>query len=379
MTLPTARPRWSTSTKLFVSALLTLFALYLLSSFRVVIPPLVLAAILAYVISPLVNGLQSRLHLSRGLATLMAYVVVLAILAVIPALFVPPLVNQLTMLNLDFQQIILDVEGFLGQRVVIGPLTIDGVQLVEQAVAAMQAVLEPLFGQTLGIAVEVITSFAWVVFIIVISFYLVKDSEQLMAWAERIPPPAYRGDFRRLKAEINAIWSAFFRGQLTLAATVAVIFTIAGFILGLPFTLALAVLAGLLEFVPSVGHGIWLTIASILVFFQGSTWIPLPNWLVMVILISLHLVFQQVDLNYLIPRIIGRRVHLHPLVIILGIVAGAALAGVLGVVLAAPTIASLRVLSRYLLACLFDQDPFGSATEPRLADYDENQQPAQAA
>jgi len=75
----------------------------------------------------------------------------------------------------------------------------------------------------------------------------------------------------------------------------------------------------------------------------------------------LHIIFQQFDLNYLIPRIIGRQVHLPPLVVILGIVAGAAFAGVLGVALAAPTIASSRVISRYIYANLFDLNPFPEA------------------
>lgn len=86
----------------------------------------------------------------------------------------------------------------------------------------------------------------------------------------------------------------------------------------------------------------------------------------MLIVIGLHLVYQQFDLNYLIPRIIGRSVHLPPLVVILGIVTGAALAGVLGILLAAPTIASARVLSRYLFANLFDLDPFATSAVPLL-------------
>jgi predicted PurR-regulated permease PerM len=170
--------------------------------------------------------------------------------------------------------------------------------------------------------------------------------------------PEYQDDFRRLRNEINAIWNAFFRGQLILALAVAFIFIAAGFILGIPFALAMGVLAGLLEFIPSIGHGIWLVIASLLTLFQGSTWIPLPNWIVMIIVIGLHMIFQQVDLNVLIPRIIGRRVHLHPLVVILGIIVGAVFAGVLGVVLAAPTIASARALGRYIYAKLLDLEPF---------------------
>jgi predicted PurR-regulated permease PerM len=73
-------------------------------------------------------------------------------------------------------------------------------------------------------------------------------------------------------------------------------------------------------------------------------------------IIGLHLFFEQLDLNYLIPHIIGRRVHLPPLVVILGIVSGALLAGVLGIPLAAPTIASGRVIGRFIFANLFDME-----------------------
>ena len=139
-----------------------------------------------------------------------------------------------------------------------------------------------------------------------------------------------------------------------------------GLALGLPFALAMAVFAGAMEFLPSVGHAIWLTVASILAFFGGSTWLPLPNWAFMLILIGLHLVFEQFDLNYLIPRVIGRSVHLRPLVVILGIVTGAVLAGVLGILLAAPSIASLRVIGRYTYANLFDLDPFPESAAPPL-------------
>jgi predicted PurR-regulated permease PerM len=139
---------------------------------------------------------------------------------------------------------------------------------------------------------------------------------------------------------------------------VTTIISIAGLIIGLPFALAMGVLAGILELVPSIGYIIWLIIASILVFTLGSNWMPIPNWAFTLLVIGLHLVFIQFDLNYLIPRIIGRRVQLPPLVVILGIVVGGVLAGVLGIFLAAPTIASARVIGRYIYANLTDQDPF---------------------
>jgi predicted PurR-regulated permease PerM len=134
----------------------------------------------------------------------------------------------------------------------------------------------------------------------------------------------------------------------------------------MPFALAMGVLAGLLEFLPSIGHGIWLTIGALLAFFAGSTRLPIPNWAFALLVTGMHIFFQQFDLNYLIPRIIGRRVHLPPLVVILGIVTGALLAGVLGILLAAPTIASARVVGRYIYANLFDQEPFPTPIAPPL-------------
>ena len=359
------RPRWSSQTKLIVTLLVLGLLLYLLFRFSAVIPPVILAVILAYVLSPLVNLLQERLRLPRTLATVVTYLLLIALIIAVPAVVIPALAAEVTGLNLDFQRILNQIEDFFGHEYIIAGWTINGSALFEQAVGLVQEVLQPLFGQTLGVAVEVISSIVWLVFIMVVSFYLVKEGPNASVWLDRLPPPDYQDDFIQMRREMGQIWEAFFRGQLVLALVVSLIFVVVGLVIGLPFALAMAVLAGILEFLPSIGHGIWLTIASILAFFVGSVWLRLPNWIFLLIVIGLHIVFQQFDLNYLIPRIIGRRVHLHPLVVILGIVTGAALAGVLGIALAAPTIASARILGRYVYANIFDMPPFPEeTTEP---------------
>lgn len=351
-------PRWSVASKVLAGFSLLALLTYLLFRFSLMIPPFVLAVILAYVLSPFAGALQRRLRIRRGLATVLTYLGLFGFAALIPALVVPSLVQQLSELNVNVQEIAASVEELLSQDILLGGFRFNLGQLATPVVEALRALAEPVFGRTLGIAFDVITSFVWAVFIVVVSFYLVKDATRFRAWAEALPPPAYRADAQRLVGEINVVWGAFFRGQLVLALVVAAIMTLLSLAVGMPYALAMGALAGLLEFLPSIGHGIWLFTASILLFFQGSTWIPVPNWAAMVLVIGLHIVFQQVDLNYLIPRIIGRRVRLHPLVVILGIVAGATVAGVLGVMLAAPTIASARILGRYSFARIFDLEPF---------------------
>jgi predicted PurR-regulated permease PerM len=319
---------------------------------------MVVAIVLAFVLSPIVKRIEKRLRLKRIWATLIVYILLLGIASLVPILVVPVLVDQFGRLNVNIQEIILTVEGFLRREILIGGVSLNLAEIFDQVAGSLQNLVEPYLGQTLGIAFDVIGSVVWGVFIIVISFYLVKDGAQFWKWFEGLVPPMYRGDYMRLRSEIYVIWSSFFRGQLILAFIVAILFIGVGFIIGIPFAIAMGVFAGLMEFIPSIGHGIWLFVASLLVFFRGSTWLPLQNWVVMLIVIGLHLVFEQVDLNFLIPRIIGRRVRLHPLVVILGILVGAVLGGVLGVVLAAPTISSIRVIGRYVYARLLDLDPY---------------------
>jgi predicted PurR-regulated permease PerM len=360
------RPRWSTTTKLVVVLLSLALFIYLLFRFSAVIPPLVLALILAYVLSPPVNFIERRLHFPRGLAILLAYLVLLGLTAVILALIIPPFLIQLSGLSEDLQRFVRTFKDFLGHRYIFLGMVINLDALIENLRGSLQAIFQPFVGRTFSLVAEIISSIVWLVFIMVVGFYFIKDGEKLRAWLENLVPPDYRPDYIHLRNEISQIWSAFFRGQIVLASVVAILFSMIGFILGLPFPLPMAIFAGLMEFLPSLGHGIWLFFASLLAFFIGSTWLPLPNWAFMLIVIGLHLIFEQFDLNYLIPRIIGRSVHLPPLVVILGIVSGALLGGVLGILLAAPTIASLRVLGRYIYANIFDLEPFPGSVSTAL-------------
>lgn len=352
------RTSWSQQTRALVVLVLLVLAGYLLYRFKAAIIPLVLASVLAYVLAPLVGALQRWLKIPRVPAILLVYLVMFGLLAGVLSVVIPLSIAQGKLFQEEAPELYQGIKTAFGQDIVIVGYTVDLQAVWDGMSGALQSAINPLLGQSLHMITTVITSLVWIIFTIVISIYLLKDGADIITWLQERIPPLYRSDFIQLKDEINAIWSAFFRGQLLLALVVAAIMTCISIILGLRYGLILGLLAGGLEFLPSVGHGIWLTLAGLVALIGGSYWIPLPGWAVALILIGFHLFFQQFDLNYLIPRIIGRSVHLPPMVVILGIVAGASIAGVLGIALAAPSIASVRVITHYIYAQLFDLDPF---------------------
>jgi len=358
------RPHWSTATKTIVVIFLVLGTVALLQQIQNIIPLLILALILAFVLNPVVNFFNRWARIPRSLVLLLIYIVVIASLIVLIATITPPLIRQIQNLMDELPAILENIEQWLAREIVLGPFTIDPSGLLDETQNILLETVQSVGSESVNFLGEFVTSVAKVgvtaIFLFIVSFYLVKDGHRAMDWFYGLVPDPYESDLRQLIHEINLVWGGFFRGQLTLGVVVGTIIGVACTIIGLPMALLMGVLAGLLEFLPSVGHGIWLTMAIPLALFSGSTWdwMPLSNFWFAALILGLHLVFQQIDLNYIIPRIIGGKVHLHPIVIILGILVGATVGGILGIFLAAPTISSMRVLGHYIYANLLDQDPF---------------------
>ena len=352
------RPRWSVPTKITVIVIALVMAAFLLYRFSVVIPPLVIAVLLAFILSPIVDGLAARVRVPRTAAAAGLYLLLLAALVTTAVLLIPELVRQALALSEDLARLVETIRRLSQTTLVVGELRLDLGKIIDSLTTTVGGSLQSIAEPTLNFLLNVVEFVVLSIVVLVVSFYLVKDGRLVLEVLDRLTPPLHRFDARRLRDEVNTVWSAFLRGQVILALVVSLIITVAGFVVGLPFALALGILAGLLEFLPSLGHGLWLAVALGVALVEGSVWLPIQNWAFALLVLGLHVVFQQVDLNFLIPRIIGGHVRLHPLVVILGIVVGAALAGVLGVALAAPVIASLRILGRYVYAGIFDLDPF---------------------
>ncbi|HEX9117270.1 MAG TPA: AI-2E family transporter, partial [Anaerolineae bacterium] len=218
--------------------------------------------------------------------------------------------------------------------------------------------LFPFAGRAVSVVRGAVNSLVATIYILAVSFYVAKDAPSMGRFIVSRIPERWRPELDRLWRELVQIWDAYVRGQIILGVIMAIITGLVTTILGVHNSAALGLMAFFVEFVPGVGHVIAGIIAVLIAFAMGSTWLPLPHlWFALVIAIA-YILMSQFENMYLLPRIIGHQISLHPVVVIIGALAGAAIGGVLGILLAAPTIASLRVLYGYGFHKLFDEDPF---------------------
>ncbi|MBC7241004.1 MAG: AI-2E family transporter [Anaerolineae bacterium] len=356
--------RWSAQAKLVVVIATMIAVVWALFRFSSLLSPLIIAVILAYLLTPLVNWLHRRARFPRVVALLVVYIILLGLISVVPLLVVPPLVKEFGNFRLDLESIIVNVISFLSRPISVLGFVLEPPNIYDQLVATLRGLLSPMAVSAVSILMGIASSLVWLIFILVVSFYLIKDADPIMHYLRGMIPPDLRPDADRLIAEIGDIWNSFFRGQLVLSATVGVITGVVVTALGLSNGAILGLLAGVLEVIPNFGPVLAAIPAILLALFQGSKFIPIGNGWFALVIAGAYVLIQQIENNYLVPRIIGRSVKLHPVVVLVGAVAGAYLGGILGVFLAAPVIASVRVLGRYLYRKVLDMEPFEPVLVP---------------
>lgn len=370
-------PPWSASNKRLVLLILLLLLALALYRFRLLLLPLSMAMILAYLIDPLVNQLTKRTPLTRNMSIGVIYLLLVAALVSIPVSTISPIVTQVTNFIHRTPQYISDIGEFFRDPIVIADdivipvdqLSLD--QLFTTLSSNLVEVVQTLGGQTLSIfgslASATISTVGWTIMVLFLSFYLVKDHHTLFDSIVKMAPRSYQEDLIQLSEGISVTWNAFLRGQLVLCLVVGTIIFIIALIIGLPNAITLGVIAGLMELIPTFGPILAAIPAVLIAAIQGeASWLGSlmsPFWFAVLVL-GIYGFVYQFENYYLVPRIIGHHLKLHPLVVVLGVLAGASVAGVLGILLAAPVLASARLIWLYIYCKLTDQDPFSDEFMP---------------
>jgi predicted PurR-regulated permease PerM len=333
---------------IIVSVGFGLWALYVLAS---VVLVLVVAVLFAYVIAPLVKLAERPIrfagqprHLSRVAAIVLIYTLLAGCVLGGGALLLPSAIEQANDIILrapaDAQSILTWEHGwsrYYGRLRIPAELR----SSIDQSMrAAAAAAVDSAKGWLLAFA-GALSHLPWLILVPIVAFFLLKDASNVRRAIVIALPYRDRLHGHRFFEELNATLAAFVRAQLLACAIVGTLCGLGFAALGIPYAVLLGVLAGVLEFIPLVGP-LMLAVAAAIV---GALQSPvLALWAV-----GFLGVLRLVEDFVIYPRLIGRGIALHPLAVIVAVLAGANLAGVAGVFLAVPTVAVASIVYRHWL------------------------------
>ncbi|MGB3716531.1 MAG: AI-2E family transporter [Candidatus Promineifilaceae bacterium] len=363
-------PQWDRTLKIFVAAASVIVLVVFAMRFQNLILQIAAAAIIAYVATPFIDMLAKKTPLARGTSILITYVIVLILITTVFIAFGTTVFNQALNLVYTVPDIVEGSVEWLSttEEISIGPYHLDvgafwgrlDQELIqEQLIPSIGSIVRQTGGtllQLLGSGVQIGTQ---VLFTIVISIYLAFEIPNLGSYVERAAHrPGYGRDARVLIRDFGRIWRAYLRGQVILGLIIGGAVWISLTILGVQNSFGLGVLSGLLEFLPILGPLIGTAAAAIVAFLQPTNYIGLSPVAFALVVIGVMILIQQIENNLLVPRIVGGALDLHPLIIIVGVFVGGAMAGLIGAILAAPLLATVKLLGTYAWRKMFDLPPF---------------------
>ncbi|HQD76895.1 MAG TPA: AI-2E family transporter [Bacillota bacterium] len=327
---------------LFLITLLTI-GLYILYLLRGLLISFILAVLIVYLIYPLVFAIEKR-GTPRVWAILIAYLALFIVVAGIFMYGVPRIVKQLHGLEetipLYTEQFYEMINSFQLR------LTNLGVgESVRQVIDERVSWFEEYMLQLVRGAVDALLGIVGYIFKIilapVLAFYFLKDIENIHRKVVSIIPAERREDIVELFQEINQILTSYTRGYLLVAAIIGGLTTLAMALLGVDFALMLGIFAGLTELIPYFGPVIG-AIPAVSLAVLESKWLALKVVLAFIII-------HQLEGSIISPKILGDKVGLHPLVVIVSLLIGGELYGLVGMLLAVPVSAILKVIFKYFI------------------------------
>lgn len=309
---------------------------------REILTPFILAGIFAYILNPIVDFISNKIKLPRTLSVVIIYVLLTA------GVIAGGMSLSRRIIDESFQ-----VENFISSLTNSAALQIDTLpdwarpaaqdtlnSLDRSKLFALSPSLFSLFPQ----AISQIVSFVIFLFS---GFFFLKEGKHIVDRFLNLVPNEYKMEVEILLRKINSVFGGYLRGQLLMMFLMSSVFFIILSAFNVKFALILAIFAGIAEIVPFIGPIVATTVAGLAAFTTQATGFGLdPLQTVLGVVISFTVVRQLQD-YLVIPYIMGRITKLHPLVILFAVLAGGHTVGMLGLILAVPVAAILKILLEF--------------------------------
>ncbi|HVE46957.1 MAG TPA: AI-2E family transporter [Acidimicrobiales bacterium] len=322
---------------------------------RVIFPPLLLAGAIVFLINPIVTRLQ-RHRVPRAVGAGLAYVAVLAAVVLAGILVYPLAADQAGELRDDWPEIQDKAEQWIDDRAEDSKGTFYEFtrEDLEEAISADNLTFSQQLDRAKDLGVQVFHVLLVLVLAPIIAFYLLVDLPRIRQVTVSLVPLGARDEVLHVGRRLNRAIGGFFRGQLLVATIVGLMCSAGLFAIGLQFWFLVGMIAGLFNVIPLIGPWVGGIPGVIIALTTGS---PLQALGVVIVMATA----QQIDNHFITPQVMQRVVHLHPAAVILALLAGGSLAGFLGLLMAVPAAAMLKIVCGHLWRVHVLGEPFDEA------------------
>jgi len=325
--------------------LVYLIGRFVLYPIRIIFPPLVLALIIVYLLNPVVSALHRR-GIRRGWGTLFTYVVFLSALGVGLAYLIPIVSHQVVEFGKSIPDLLQRAQDGLASFARKLGLNVKPGELV--SAFGTKGTIGSFIGRITSITSQVLHVALIVVLGPVLAFYFLVDLPKVRRAMEAAIPSRRRPEVLAVGSKVSEAIGGYFRGQLLVALFVGLASMLGLFIVGLPYWAPVGLIAGLFNLIPLIGPFIGAIPALFIAFTAPASGDgllhPRPGWPLAVAASIVLLVVQQIDNHIISPNVMKRTVKLHPLTVMISLLAAGTLAGLWGMLLAIPVVASAKIM-----------------------------------
>lgn len=313
--------------------------------FQSILAPFVLGLIIAYLLNPIVLRVAS-LGLPRWLAVLLILFAFLGLLVLGIAMLVPVLIREIVQMSDDLPGWITAAQVSLIEFANRLGLDIDPAQIAGNLQGQAGQILKAGKGLLAGVMAGGVAVASFITFIFlmpIVAFYMMADWPRLTAKINELLPKSKAAVIHDLWNQIDRTLAGFIRGQLSVCVLLGIMYGLGLTLIGLRFGFLIGMTAGLLSIMPYVGSAIGLVLSV------GVAWFTTQDLGLVGMAVIVFVVGQIIEGNFLTPKLVGGNVGLHPLWIIFALMAGGALAGFVGLLVAVPVAAVIGVMIRFAL------------------------------
>ena len=311
--------------------------------FSAILPPLLLAVIQYYVMNPVVDWFEKKFKVPRVVTILVLFLFVLIALIWIINILVPIAQNQINSLIKNWPNIWNDAVNAT-QEALRDPRLHEVKGSLQNMIDNTQKTLFKSGQSTINATIGNISSAVSIITMIVMTlltapfilFFMLKDGYQLRPYITKFAPEHWQSSFSQLLYDINYALASYIRGQITVAFWVGVMFVVGYMIIGLPYGLALAILAGFMNLIPYFGTPLALIpVFVIAIMTSGSMVIKV---------LVVFLIEQAIETRILSPLVMGNKMEMHPVTTILLLIGASSVWGLWGVFFGIPIYAILKII-----------------------------------